>query len=294
MRKVRVFINPKSGVSNAVGSIERVLTSTWDVDGIELTYQISKDVEDGRRKTRRAIEEGVDTILVVGGDGMVNSIGSELIGSPVALGVIPAGSGNGFARHFNIPLQPEPAAQALAKAKRRTIDVGTMNGRPFLVTCSLAWDGALVRTFDRSPVRGILPYVFAAVYEYLGYAPQPFEVVVDDEPARTFPDPVVFTIANLTQFGGGARIAPSAHADDGMLELVTVAQRDAPMVLPNLGKLFDGRIDTVPQVTTLRFSRMKVRRAKPGPVQLDGELLEAPAEVELGVLPKALNVLTPE
>lgn len=293
MRKVRVFINPKSGVSSAVGAVEKVLTRTWDVDGIALTYQISKDVEDGRRKTRRAIEEGVDTVLVVGGDGMVNSIGGELIGSSVALGVIPAGSGNGFARHFGIPLTPAAAARALKRAQRRAIDVGTVNGRPFFVTCSLAWDGALVRTFDRSPVRGVLPYVFAAAYEYLGYEPQPFTVSVDDQPPRAFPDPVVFTIANLTQYGGGARIAPSARADDGLLELVTVAQRDAAMVLPNLGKLFDGRIDTVPQVTTLHFSRMVVRRARPAPIQFDGELTDAPEEVDVRVLPKALTVLEP-
>ena len=68
------------------------------------------------RKVRRAIDRGTDTVLVVGGDGMVNTIGSELVNTDVRLGVVPAGSGNGFARHFKIPLHPIAAAQALLTA----------------------------------------------------------------------------------------------------------------------------------------------------------------------------------
>ena len=127
-------------------------------------YQFSKSIGDSRNKVKDAIEHDVDTVIVVGGDGMINSIGNLLLGTGVILGVIPTGSGNGFARHFEIPLQPEKAIRSLAKGRVTEIDVGTANGRPFFITCSLAWDAAIVKSFEKSPVRGILPYVFAATY----------------------------------------------------------------------------------------------------------------------------------
>lgn len=293
LRRVRVLINPRSGVFSSWGDVLRALEEFWDHPGVDLSYQFSKSEEDGRAKTQRAIADGVDTILVVGGDGMVNSIGSELINTGIALGVIPTGSGNGFARHFNIPLIPEKAAQALAHAERRRIDVGTAGGKPFFVTCSLAWDAAIVRSFEKSPVRGILPYVLAGAYELITYTPQTFEVRLDGERREVFESPLVFTVANLTQFGGGARIAPNAEPDDGTLELVVACRKDAVSLIGDFVKLFDGNLEEVDKVTTLRFSELDVLRETEAPMQVDGELMDAPAAVSVRVLPKALTVLVP-
>ncbi|MFH0981713.1 MAG: diacylglycerol kinase family protein, partial [Planctomycetota bacterium] len=73
--RVRVLINPKSGVWWSFGQMQEVLERCWDMPGVDLSYQFSRSKEDGQEKTLRAIEDGIDTILVVGGDGMVNSIG---------------------------------------------------------------------------------------------------------------------------------------------------------------------------------------------------------------------------
>ncbi len=294
LRRVRVLINPKSGLLWSFGAMQEVLERTWGAKGIDLSYQFSKSAEDGMDKTRRAVEDGMDTILVVGGDGMVNSIGSVLMHHDVALGVIPSGSGNGFARHFGIPLTPERAAEALVGAERQKIDVGTANERPFFVTCSMAWDAAIVRTFEKSPVRGVVPYVFAAVYEYLGYVAQPFHITLDEREDLHFSDPVVFTVANLTQYGGGARIAPQAEPDDGLLELIVMQNRDAAKLVANMAKLFDGTIDQLSEVTWRRFQKLEVRRQKPAPIQVDGELVEEGACIRIDVIPKALTVLVPK
>ncbi len=293
LRRVRVLINPKSGLGLSVGGLLKALEEAWDVPGCQLTYQVSRSADDGREKAARAVAEGVDTILVVGGDGMVNSIGAALVGTPVKLGVIPTGSGNGFARHFGIPLDPERAARVLARADPARIDVGEMNGRPFFVTCSLAWDAALVKSFEKFPVRGILPYVLAGAIEWIAFSPQPFIYRLDGGAAQRLERPFIFTIANLTQFGGGARIAPQARPDDGHLELVTISKRDAPRVMANASRLFDGKLDHVPEVQTRRFQRLKVERARPGAVQMDGELIEGVQDVVVQVRPAALTVLVP-
>ena len=294
LRKVRVLVNPKSGAGASFGSFWGLVEKHWGGDPIDVSYQFSNDVADGKRKTERAIHDGVDTILVAGGDGMVNSIGAGLVGSSVALGVIPTGSGNGFARHFGIPLDIEEAVKALRDARRCPIDVGTANGRPFFVTCSMAWDAAIVRGFEALPFRGIAPYVFAAATELIGYDAQPFEVDLDEgREKHSFPNPVIFTVANLTQYGGGAQIAPQARPDDGLMEMVVVLRQDLPLLLVNIGSLFNGTVDQLSQVFTQRFRSMDVRRRNAASIQLDGELVAAGPDVEIRLLPRALSVLVP-
>lgn len=294
LRRVRVLVNPKSGLGFSFDSFWGIVEEQFGPFGADVSYQFSRDVADGRRKAESAVRDGVDALIVVGGDGMVNSIGSALVGTPVALGVVPTGSGNGFARHFGIPLDLPGAVRALARSRRRAIDVGAANGRPFFVTCSLAWDAAIVRGFEAFPFRGIVPYVFAAASELIAYEPQPFEVALDGEPAQVFADPVIFTLANLTQYGGGAQIAPQARSDDGQMEMVVVLRQDLPLVLVNVARLFNGTLDRLPQVLTRRFRTLTVRRRRATPIQLDGELVEAGAEVEIRLLPQTLSVLVPE
>jgi YegS/Rv2252/BmrU family lipid kinase len=291
--KVRILINPNSGLGFALDRIRGALIEHWDKPGNDLSIQFSTSKEDGQEKARRAVEDGVGRLLVAGGDGMVNSIGSVLIGTDTALGVIPAGSGNGFARHFNTPLDIAKATEALASAQTQRIDVGYANGLPFFVTCSLAWDAALVDIFEKSPMRGVLPYIFAGVYKFFDYKPQAFSLFLDNKETLIIEDPLVCTIANLTQYGGGAQIAPNARADDGQLQLVTLRQRDLPWIVPMLGKLFDGTIDRLNEIKTHPFTSLTVRRKEAGPMQLDGELVPASAEVEISVRPRALSVLVP-
>ena len=292
-KKVRILINPNSGLGNTLDQVRTALLEHWDLPGADLTMQFSKSKEDGQNKARCAIEDGVEILLVMGGDGMVNSIGSVLIGTDVALGVIPAGSGNGFARHFDIPLDVKKATIALATARTQPIDVGFANDHPFFVTCSLAWDAALVKGFEKSPVRGILPYIFAGVYEFFEYTPQPFTFLLDETEKLHVADPMLCTIANLTQFCGGAQIAPDAKSDDGKLQLITIRKKDFAKVLPMIGKVFDGTINNVKEIETHSFQTLTVRRENEGPMQLDGELLSAPAEVQIRVEARALNVLVP-
>ncbi len=292
-KRVRVLVNRRSGLMWSFESLQQVFDKFWDIPGVEVTYQFCRDEQDGRAKTKSAVEQGIDVLLVAGGDGTVSTTGSLLIGTDVTLGIIPMGSGNGFARHFEIPLSPEKAIEVLARGMVTTVDVGSVNGRPFLVTCSMAWDAKLERSFERWPVRGIIPYIFAGAYEFLGYRPHQIEVVMDSGHKLIFPDPLVFTIANVTQFGGGAVIAPRAKPDDGLLELVVARHQDAQILFSNIHKAFDGKMEKVPGLVIRSFRSMIVRRPKAAPIQVDGELVEAPEEIEVKVIPKCLKVLIP-
>lgn len=288
------MVNPKSGLPQSFAAMRHALEQYWDLPGTELTYQFLQSAADGSAKAARAVSDGIDTILVAGGDGTINAVGQVLVGTNVSLGVLPAGSGNGFARHFEIPLSPARAVHALSNAETKLIDVGVANDETFFVTCSMAWDAAFVRSFQKSPIRGVLPYVFAGVNEFFQYTPQKICINLDSGEEFCLEDVLVFTVANMTQYGGGAKIAPQAKEDDGYLELVVALHQDVPMLIANLHRLFDGSLDTLPQVITRKFKTMEIRRETHAEIQIDGDLIDMPAELNVHVLPKALKVLVPK
>jgi YegS/Rv2252/BmrU family lipid kinase len=291
MKQILVLINPKSGVGGPYRYISAI-EKAWDTPDHDVSFQFSQSAEDGAQKARRAIDRGATTVLVVGGDGMVNSIGCELVGSDARLGVVPAGSGNGFARHFNIPLAPDAAAEALLNGHTMKIDVGKANDRLFFVTCSMAWDGALVETFEKFPFRGIVPYVLAGAQQLLEYKAQPFMANIDGENIE-FKHPLIFTVANLSQFGSDVLVAPDAKADSGDLELVAIEKKDIPLVVSQIHRFVEKTFHHHPLVTNRHFKKMTVHRKSASPIQIDGELMKADTEVQIEVIPNALNVIIP-
>ncbi|MCB2211734.1 diacylglycerol kinase family lipid kinase [bacterium] len=293
-RNVLAIFNPQSGVGFRPSDILNALREPWDsFPDINLTYQESRNIEDGVGKIRRAMDCDVDTVIVIGGDGMVNTLGAQLIGTDVKLAVLPAGSGNGFARHFDIPNNAEKAAKALIKGEVMEIDVGFVNDHPFFVTASLAWDAELVADFEKMPIRGIAPYVFAGIYKYFTYEPQDYHLNLDGEEIH-IEKPLLLTAANLTQYGGGAKIAPEARADDGLLTLVAVPRMEPHELLLQIRRLFDGSISKIPELKTWQFKKMTVQREQAGKVQVDGELMDADKDVVIEVKPKALKVIVPK
>lgn len=293
LKRVRILVNRRSGFMWSFKKVQEAFDEYWDTPDNDLSYQFCKDPEDGRIKALRAAEQGVDVLLVVGGDGTINTTGAALIGTNTVLGTIPMGSGNGFARHFGIPLNPEEAALDLATAEVKAIDVGCVNDRPFLTTCSMAWDAAIVKSFQKSPVRGIMPYVFAGVYEFFDHKPQEIKAVLDTGETLSFPDPLVFTIANLTQYGANVHITTDAEPDDGLLELVVARKQDTPVLIKNVLSLKTRPLAELPRVEYRRFHKLRIERKEPGPIQVDGEVIEAPAKIEVKVFPKSLHVLVP-
>ena len=292
-KKVCVMVNPKSGTRWSFDALRRAVDESWESAGHVVSYQFSQSSEDGVGKARQAVADGVDIIMVAGGDGTVNTIARELIGTPVVLGIVPVGSGNGFARHFGIPLVPRKAVAALADAFVKPVDVGMVNGTPFFVTCSMAWDASIAEAFARSRVRGILPYVLAGVQQFFDYIPQDVRVTLDGSESLFFAEPIIFTVANISQFGGGAIIAPQAEADDGWLELVVVLRRDMPTLVANLPRLFNGTLHQMPEVITRHFRRLEIIRPQASPLQIDGELVNAGVDVQVRVHEQRLRVLVP-
>ena len=146
-------------------------------------------------------------------------------------------------------------------------------------------------TFEReSEIEIMLPQAAASAAPTDDFAMQ---VTIDHSETIQIDDPLLFTVANLTQYGADLRITTDAEPDDGYLELIIARKQDTPWLLGNVMQLARSALSELPKVIYRKFQHLRVERKSPGMIQIDGELVEAPAVVEITVNPKCLNVLVP-
>lgn len=253
----------------------------YDIAGCERKEDLDSLVARARR-------DGFDAIVAVGGDGTVHETARRLVGGPLALGVVPTGSGNGFARHMNLPMEPDDAVRALAHAHPVSIDTAEVNGFPFVGVMGIGFDAEVAHRFATLPERGLRAYVRAGLAAIGGYEARRYELEIDGE--RIVTTAMLVTVANTSQYGNDARIAPHASVTDGALDVVIV--RDAglhasPLLL---ARMFTGTIDRSDAVITRTARKVTIRRP-PGPAHLDGEPVELPEEMTVRVVPRSLHVL---
>ncbi len=292
-KKVRIFYNRKSGPGSYLRRVQDAFSRHWKHAADDLAWYFPGSPEESAQMLSHALEDGADCIVIGGGDGTVSSIGTKLIGEDVCMGVVPLGSGNGLARHFSQSLNPAEAVEQLSHGFIREMDVGFVNGEPFLVSASAAWDAAIVKAYNMSPVRGIGSYVLAGVYSFFEYSPRPVRIIIDGSEIIDLDRPLLLTIGNLSGWGGGALIAKSADGCDGRLELVAARQQDAPLLLAHISEVFDRGLVNLPNVICRRFKTLRIERTESQAVQLDGELHDAPKNLDITVQRGALKILVP-
>jgi len=284
-----LLVNPASAHGRALKLLPRV-ERELDARRIPFRVERTRGLEDGVERALHAAEAG-EVPVVVSGDGLVGAIGGALAGSETPLGIVPGGRGNDLARVLGIPTEPEDAAATLAAGETRPIDVGEVNGRPFLGIVSVGFDSvANERANQTKWLRGNLVYAYAGVRTLLGWKPARFTIAAGGERRRVTGYSV--SVANSRAFGGGMFIAPDAELDDGEFDVVTVGEVGRLRFLANLPKVFKGTHVEEDEVRVFRASRLELSASRPFPVFADGEhLTELPAS--LRVLPRALRVIVP-
>jgi len=290
--RVRAILNPRAGVSRDVArrAAERG-HPRWD----DFDLAVTEGPGHATELARAAASAGAELVISVGGDGTANEVARGLLGSPAALGIVPAGSGNGLARALRLPLRPAAALDALDAGVRRAIDVGELNGQPFLNVAGTGFDAAVSRAFhDRGRAggrRGLLGYVRLSLREMRRYrAPR---VSIDADGERIEVSPFVLTFANGPQFGSGAVINPGGKLDDGRLELVLVPEAPLPGLLAASPRMFTGGVERIPGYLRLRAARFVVTAAQPLLAHRDGDPDVESERIEVGLRPRALTLVVP-
>jgi YegS/Rv2252/BmrU family lipid kinase len=229
-------------------------------------------------------------VLAWGGDGTINEVASALTFDETPLGIIPAGSGNGLARELGISRRPEAAIADALRAEPRAMDVGELEGRLFVNIAGIGIDAHVASRFNdpENQRRGLFGYALLTASALLTYRPSYYRIVADHGHVEV--RAILVCIANSAQFGNNARIAPGARVDDGLLDVVVVAEHSRLRTIRSLPKLFNGTIEQVPGCSIFRVRQAAIESDEPMTFHVDGEPVHGGTRLRLRVHPGALRI----
>ena len=218
--KVRFIFNPYSGRNRKNPYLYERAVSFIAQERLDGTIVRTERARHGTELARRAVDEGCELVVAIGGDGTMNEVADGLVGSPAIFGLIPCGSGNGLGRHLGIRKPGRGAFQTLLRGRPKAIDTGVVNGFSFFNAMGLGIEADIAVRFSRQTNRGLAGYIRVGVPAFFSHQPETCVV----HQGRTTHKLTAFTLAvmNSDQYGNDARIAPGAKLDDGRFELVSV------------------------------------------------------------------------
>lgn len=300
MKNIAFIINPVSGSKETQKEkrklpklIMQLLDKEQWLPNIAFTEYAGHATELARQYARM----GFDAVVAVGGDGTVNEVAKGLIkgctpsdnGHQTALGLIPMGSGNGFARHLNVPIRPQKAIEMLNRSEPISVDYGLANGKLFVSTCGTGFDAVVAEHFAGSNKRGFMTYFQNVLHDIFSYTPQTYHIVGDglDVTHKAF----LITFANANQWGYEALIAPKASMQDGKMDIMLVSSHailgSASLAL----RLFAGSIDDSHFMNTLRAKEVTLEREEEAPFHIDGDPVEMEKDIHIKIVADGLRVL---
>lgn len=287
-RRFAILMNPTS----AGGKPLRVLPGLQqelDAAGAEHRVIETRDMAHATHAAREASGRG-EVVVALGGDGLVGKLAGALRDS-TALGVVPAGRGNDFARALGIPDDVAGATRVLLDGVRKALDLGEANGRPFACIASVGYDSEANRIANEARlVRGNMVYAYAAIRALVSWRPTRFTLRLDGREHRF--EGYTVAAANTGYYGGGMNMAPAADPSDGLLEIVTVEGVSKPRFLANLPKVFKGTHVDEENIGVHRAREVEITADRPFDVYADGDpLTTLPATVRL--VRGGLSVIVP-
>jgi YegS/Rv2252/BmrU family lipid kinase len=288
MKQLQFVVNPISGGKSKdklVKLIERCFPA--DIYQIEITF--TEREMHATEITKKALERNVDSVIAVGGDGTINEVAQALIGTEVALGIIPYGSGNGLARHLNMYHSPKKAIEIIKNFHKKTIDTCLINGKPFVCTSGVGFDAYVSSLFAKAGKRGFQTYVESTLKAFFNYQPERYVIETEDDSFEVSAFSVTF--ANASQYGNNAFIAPQANIEDGYLD-VCILQPFPKWQMPKIGlDLFFRNLPKTKYYQTFRAKKVTLQRGKSGAVHLDGENFSLGNQLQVSIQPRSLQVL---
>lgn len=289
-RRLALLPNPAAGGGRSRRVVPEVIA---ELDARRLEHRLieADSLKAARAEAGRAAAGG-ETVVAIGGDGLIGPLAGAMRHSPGALVIVPAGRGNDFARVLHIPREPRAAARVAADGVERLLDVGEVNGSAFVGIASLGFDSEANRIANQSKlVRGKAVYLYAALRALAGWRHARFEVTVDGE--RHVASGYTVAVANSKAYGGGMFVVPHAQLDDGRLDVLIVGEKSKLGFLRDVPRVFKGTHVGDPAAQFLRGERIEVSADRAFTVYADGDpIAELPARVTVDR--RSLRVIVPE
>lgn len=283
------IINPISGVGRQK-TVEKLIDELLDKTRFQYSLAYTKAAKHATELARQAASEGADIVVAVGGDGSVNEVAKGLIGSSAALAILPAGSGNGLARHLGVPMDLTKAITMLQNGQRKKMDSIQFNEEHFVNVAGVGFDAHIGWEFAKFGKRGLSSYVKVTLRELANLQTQPFELQLDGKTIYT--DAYLIGFANGSQWGNNASIAPMADVTDGLMDVVIV--KKFPLINSiSIGyKLFRKKLHTSNAVEFFKAKEVTLKQTS-DIAHIDGEPILCGKTVTIKVNALSLNVIAP-
>lgn len=289
-RHILAIINPVSGIGSK-DKIPRLIDTVVDHAANDVSIIMTEYPGHARELASQAVNDGIDIVVAIGGDGTVNEVGSALVGTETALAIVPCGSGNGLARHLRISMNASRALQVLNRGTVGEFDYCTVNGKPFFCTCGMGFDATVSYKFSNEGTRGFITYVKTTITEYFKYQPQQYLIEIDGK--QMIEKAFVIACCNAAQYGNNAYIAPRATMQDGLID-VTVMHPFNLVESPLIGaRLFLRQLGHDHHVSIYRGKHVIIKRDHEDIIHMDGDPMIMPAQVEITNVSRGIRILVP-
>ncbi len=285
-KKSLFIVNPnsgKKGVKKVVQLLKKEVVNNNLADIVYSEYP---------KHAIKLVQENLSTydiFIAVGGDGTVNEVASQLIFTDKILGVLPVGSGNGFAREFGFKKDLDLINTAIAKNEFKLIDTITINEHRFVNIAGIGFEGQVTATFSKMPQRGLKSYIKATLKTLTTF--KPFKAAIITKSKTYAGEFFSLTIANTRQFGNNALIVPHAKPDDGQIDILLVKPFPKIMMAKFTGEMFMGLLKDSKYTTYLKTPDEVIIKTGMNKVHVDGESLDISSPFHIKMDAESLRVL---
>ncbi len=290
-RRVAVIAHRKKSLGGGLDELRKLIADEGFDDPI--WHEVSKSRK-ARKRARRTVKDGVDLVLVWGGDGMVQRCVDALAGSDAAVAIIPAGTANQLAGNLGIPTDLPEAVRIAFHGSRRRLDLGKLNGEHFAVMAGAGFDAQMINDADRGlkDRAGRLAYVLTGL-RHVRDEPVPTKIRVDGR--KWFDGPATCVLfGNVGTITGGIRAFDDARPDDGYLDVGVVTAEGALQWARTLGRAASGRSERSPFVEMTQGQAIDVKFGEPLVYELDGGERGSSKRLKAKIVPAALTFCVPE
>lgn len=290
--RVLFVVNPNSGWHNG-GEFANVLSKIPQYDSVEYDIVMTQRRRHANELAKRGVESGKYKVIVaVGGDGTVNDVASALVGTDVALGVIPMGRGNGFARHVGYSMRLRNSLRQLLSGVVDKVDAMEVNGRYSFNVSGIGFDALVAHVASNTRVRGVFSYIWAAITQFFKYRSHTYKLTIDGKEMTV--KAFLFSFANTEQYGSNFIIAPRASVQDGVMELCII-DKVKNVLLIGIDYTRHLFLENNEKTQAFRMFHCKevTIEGKINTVHIDGEPMFMESPLNIKVLPRVLNVVVP-
>jgi diacylglycerol kinase (ATP) len=290
VNKVLFIVNKHAGPGYRPEVEGKIIDACLEHD-IECTIEFTQGRGHATELASQAVANNVfKQVIAVGGDGTVNEVAKGLLHSAMPMGIIPKGSGNGLARHLRIPMSVSGALQSLFDSRVMAMDSFLINDRLSLNVSGIGFDGHIANLFAADKKRGLQGYAKLTIKEFFEF--KEFEFTIETNQQTLTRRAFVIAIANSSQYGNNARIAPAASVCDQLLH-VSILKKVPPYRLDVVYSFFSGRIHKSSFCEVLESNQMIIRVNTPVSYHIDGEPCGKSDVFSIELLPLSLKMLTP-